>query len=115
MLECLASGHFVWNCSLNCKCITCSPKSMNKHTSALHELFSKTSSEFRAAPTASKNAVISENVKPNQSISCKMVPKSGEILLCTRAVIVINPTTGESKLAYVQHDTAAGATLIRKG
>ena len=37
---------------------------------------------------------------------------NGVVLLRTSAVRVINPNTGKSTLAYVQHDTASQVTLI---
>ena len=106
-LNCLAAGHFAWDCPLDCKYTTCGTKSMNKHTCALHDLFSK-----RSAATANKDAVNSEDVNSEQLISRKTVPNSGGILLRTSAVKVINPTTGESTLAYAQHEIASQATLI---
>ena len=111
-LNCLALGHFVRDCPLDCKCTGCRTKSMNKHTSALHELFSKKCNGFGTVTTANKDAVYSENVNSEPLISRKMVPNGGRILLRTSAVRIINRTTGESTLTYAPHDTATQATLV---
>ena len=47
-----------------------------------------------------------------QAVVRKLKPNHNVVLLRTSAVIVINPDTGKSTLAYMQHDTASQATLI---
>ena len=50
----------------------------------------------------------------SQDFTCRKFnfADNGVVLLRTSAVRVINPHTGESTLAYAQHDTASQVTLI---
>ena len=55
-LNCLSVGHFVPDCQLHSKCCKCGPKYKNKHSGALHEFYSSsTSVNLGAAKPVSTN------------------------------------------------------------
>ena len=107
----------VQNCVAPSKCRRCGPACSGKHARALHEPYVR-SSVGGGNGSSDLSKVIDTETRESSSddeqpIVRKLTPNNNNtVLLCTSAVRVINRSTGESALAYGQHDTASQATLI---
>ena len=124
--NCLSRGLIARECKQHSKCRFCGPGYAKKHTVALHDWF--VLSSFASVGGARSGGQISapgfshseDRDSPNdsmQKIKFLKISNQGDdsrkvVLLRTSAVRVINPVTGKSTLAYVQHDTASQTTLI---
>ena len=117
-LNCLSLEHFVRNCAFPSKCRVCGPQCRNKHAGALHECFNgmNLGAADRVDPVSRPVPAPRTNYRQNgsQDFTCRKLnfADNGVVLLRTSAVRIINPHTGESTLAYAQHDTASQVTLI---